>query len=103
MLLSILCMTSEQLRAECALNLMTSGAGYSLSTTGKSFNQLNPSLFVQNTMNVDGDLKVYLYKSFIEMVYVSKDGGKNEPDIRRDETHFKIYRVIFDFNQSNHF
>ena len=57
-------------------------------------------LFVQNTMNVGGDLKVYLYKSFIEMVYVSKDGGKNEPNIRRDETHFKIYRVIFDFDQS---
>ncbi len=57
-------------------------------------------LFVQNTMHIGEDLKVYLYKSFIEMIYVSKDGGKNEPDIRRDETHFKIYRVIFDFKQS---
>lgn len=57
-------------------------------------------LFVQNAMNIDGNIKVYLYKSFIEMVYVSKDGGKNEPDIRKDETSFKIYRVIFDFDQS---
>lgn len=57
-------------------------------------------LFVQNTMNIGGDLKVYLYKSFIQMIYVSKGGGKNEPDIRRDETNFKIYRVIFDFDES---
>lgn len=61
--------------------------------------QLN--LFVQNSIEIEGSIKIYLYKSFVLMRQDKHKGsGKNAPTRIKNEAYFQLYRVIMDFDQA---
>lgn len=56
-------------------------------------------LFVQNSLNIDGSYKIYMYKTFVKMVEEKHKGsGKNAPTRIKDCTSFTLYRAVFHLN-----
>ncbi|PYG90368.1 hypothetical protein LY28_00251 [Ruminiclostridium sufflavum DSM 19573] len=54
------------------------------------------NLFVQNALNVEDGCKIYMYKTFVEMVEEKHKGsGKNAPVYTSDCTNFQLYRSVF--------
>lgn len=57
------------------------------------------NLFVQNALNVEDGCKIYMYKTFVEMVEERyKGSGKNAPVYTTDRTNFTLYRTVFHLN-----
>jgi hypothetical protein len=59
------------------------------------------NLFVQSALNIDGTIKVYIYKSYVCMREDRHTGsGKNAPTITTNQASLKLYRTILKFDSS---
>lgn len=60
------------------------------------------NLFVQSALNLNGSVKIYLYRSSVTMKQdVHRGSGKNAPTVSSDQTHFSLYRTVLDFDSQN--
>jgi hypothetical protein len=58
------------------------------------------NLFVQNTLDTNEGLRVYIYKSFINMRTDVHQGGKNSPDTVANNASLTLWRVQLRFDEN---
>jgi hypothetical protein len=73
---------------------------YSLAQAASSHPGANETetLFVQNTMHYDEQLRVFMYWSSVRMVTNVQKGGKNSPDVVTNNANLTLYRNILVFD-----
>lgn len=59
------------------------------------------NMFSQATLNVDEQIDVYVYHTFVQMVTNVHKGGKNEPDTVSNQAALSLYRVRLRFDSAN--
>jgi hypothetical protein len=59
------------------------------------------NMFSQATLNVDADIDVYMYHTFVQMMTTVQQGGKHEPDTVSNQASLSLYRIRLRFDSAN--